>query len=143
VSAVLLLCAASALVMTGVIWFVQVVHYPLFDGVPPAAWPAYHARHTRRTGHVVIGPMVVELATAVALVADRPAGVPASLTIAGLACAVAAWALTLGVASPDHGHLGRGWDARVARRLVVLGWGRTAAWTGHAAVALAMLAAAG
>ena len=141
-SAVLLLCAASALFMTGVIWFVQVVHYPLFDGVPPGAWAAYHARHTTRTGYVVSGPMLVELVTAAWLVADRPAGVPASLAVAGLACAVVAWALTLGVATPDHGRLARGWDARVARRLVTLGWGRTAAWTAHAALALVMIAAA-
>jgi len=142
VSSVLLLCAASALVMTGVIWFVQVVHYPLFDGVPPAAWKAYHARHTMRTGYVVIGPMVVELVTAVLLVVERPAGVPAGLAVAGLACALAAWALTLAVASPDHARLADAWDERIARRLVRLGWGRTVAWTAHAVIALAMLAQA-
>jgi hypothetical protein len=68
--------------------------------------------------------------------------VPAGLAVAGLVLAVAAWILTLGVATPDHGRLSRGWDGRIARRLVALGWGRTAAWTAHAAVALAMIAQA-
>jgi hypothetical protein len=143
VSVILLLCAASSLVMTGVIWFVQVVHYPLFDGVPADAWPAYHDRHTTRVTVVVAGPMLVELGTAVSLVLDRPAGVPAGLTAAGLACAAAAWALTLAVASPDHGRLAGNWDPRVARRLVTAGWGRTAAWTAHAALTLVMLGLSG
>ncbi len=141
-SLVLLLNAAAALYMTGVIWFVQVVHYPLFDGVAAADWPAYHARHTRRTGYVVAPVMIVELATAALLVFDRPDGVGAGLALAGLVLAIAAWILTLGVATPDHGRLSGGWDARIARRLVTVGWGRTAAWTAHAAVALAMVAQA-
>ncbi len=141
-SVVLLLNAAAALYMTGVIWFVQVVHYPLFDGVAAADWPAYHARHTQRTGYVVAPVMLVELATAALLVLDRPDGVPAGLAVAGLVLAVAAWVLTLGVATPDHGRLSGGWDGRIARRLVTLGWARTVAWTAHGAVALAMIAQA-
>jgi hypothetical protein len=142
VSLVLLLNAAAALYMTGVIWFVQVVHYPLFDGIASADWPAYHARHTQRTGYVVAPVMVVELATAALLVLDRPDDVPAALAATGLALAIAAWILTLGVATPDHGRLARGWDTRIARRLVTVGWARTAAWSAHSAVALAMIAQA-
>ena len=142
-SAVLLADAAAALVMTGVIWFVQVVHYPLFDAVPAAGWTAFHARHSTRVTFVVVPPMLVELVTAAWLVLDRPAGVGRALAVAGLALAAASWALTLFVAAPDHGRLGDGWDAAIARRLITRGWFRTATWTGHAAVALAMLAAAG
>ena len=141
-TAVLVVNVAAALFMTGVIWFVQVVHYPLFDGVGAADWPAYHRRHTTRTGCVVAPLMVTELLTAALVVLDRPAGVPAGLAVAGLALATATWVLTLGLATRDHGRLADGWDARIARRLVTLGWARAAAWTAHGAVALAMLAQA-
>ena len=40
-------CLASTLFMTGLIWFVQVVHYPLFDRVESGAFRRYHADHTR------------------------------------------------------------------------------------------------
>lgn len=36
--------------MTGLIGFVQVVHYPLFDGVGKSDFAAYKAQNTRRTG---------------------------------------------------------------------------------------------
>lgn len=38
--------------MTGLIGFVQVVHYPLFDGVGKSDFAAYEAQHTWRTGFV-------------------------------------------------------------------------------------------
>lgn len=130
-----LTCAFSALFMTGVIWFVQVVHYPLFDAVGRDAWPQYHAGHTRRTGWIVAPVMIVELGSAALLVVNDATG----LTVAGVALAALTWALTFGLAVPDHGRLDRGYDAVVAGRLVTLGWWRCAAWTAHGAVALALL----
>jgi hypothetical protein len=53
---VLLLQAAATLFMTGVIWFVQVVHYPLMARVGAAGFPDYEAAHARLTGYVVVGP---------------------------------------------------------------------------------------
>ncbi len=54
--------------MVGVIWFVQVVHYPLFSRVGDSGFAAYSGAHSRLTGFVVGPPMLVEAATAVALV---------------------------------------------------------------------------
>ena len=47
--------------MAGVIWFVQVVHYPLFRGVGEHAFRCYEERHTVLTTWVVLPPMVAEL----------------------------------------------------------------------------------
>ena len=57
--ALLLACLASTLFMTGLIWFVQVVHYPLFDRVGAARFVPYHAAHSRRTSWVVAAPMAI------------------------------------------------------------------------------------
>jgi hypothetical protein len=59
---------AATLYMTGVIWFVQIVHYPLFSRVGQPGFSEYAREHVRRTGRVVAGPMLVELASAVAVV---------------------------------------------------------------------------
>jgi hypothetical protein len=50
----------SALFMTGLIWFVQAVHYPLLTSFG-ADSTAYQSAHMRRTTQVVAAPMLAEL----------------------------------------------------------------------------------
>lgn len=128
--------AAATLFMTGVIWFVQVVHYPLFVRVGAAAFVAYEREHARRTGWIVGPAMVLELLLAVALVASRGGG-PAWL---GLALLGVIWASTALVQVPLHNRLMAGPDAGLQRRLVLTNWVRTAAWTARAWLALAVTA---
>jgi hypothetical protein len=64
----LLVNAATTFFMVGVIWFVQIVHYPLFSSVGEAAFSEYERHHARRTGWVVAVPMLLELGTAIAMV---------------------------------------------------------------------------
>ncbi len=135
----LLACLGSTLFMTGVIWFVQVVHYPLFDRVEAASFRRYHAEHSRATGTVVLVPMVVELASAAWLGFRRPAGSPAWLGWLGLALAVATWAATFLLSVPAHRGLAGGFDPAIHRSLIRTNWLRSAAWTGHSAVVLAMV----
>jgi len=45
--------AAATLVMVGVIWFVQVVHYPLMARVSASEFAAYEREHQNRTTFVV------------------------------------------------------------------------------------------
>ncbi len=140
--AVLLANAASVLFLTGVIWFVQVVHYPLFARVGADNWVGYHAQHSRRTTWVVIGPMLVDLASSVALVGTRPDGVGAATAVAGAGLAATTWVATFALAVPAHRRLGPGWDAAAGRRLVAGNWLRTAAWSAHAVLVLTAIVAA-
>ena len=137
--AVLLLCTAAALFMTGVIWIVQVVHYALFDRVGADGWAAYHAAHTRRITAIVLLPMVVELGTAGLLVLAPPPGIPQPLLWVGLVLAAATWAVTFFVSVPLHGRLAGRFDDDACLALVRTNWARTGLWTGHAAVLLAIL----
>lgn len=57
---VLLAHVAATLFMVGVIWFVQVVHYPLFPRVGPEKFSLYLEAHSRLTTYVVGSPMLVE-----------------------------------------------------------------------------------
>ena len=138
----LLLNAAAVLVMTGVIWFVQLVHYPLFAGVGADQWQGYHREHSRRTAWVVVAPMTIDLATSVALVAAVPDGVSPALPVAGAVAAVVTWGATGLLAVPAHRHLGDGWHGGVGRRLTSTNWVRTAAWSLHSLIVLAALAQA-
>lgn len=146
-SALLLANAAATLVMVGVAWFVQVVHYPLFAMVGRARFGAYHEAHSRRTGFVVIAPMTVELVSSIWLVFQPPldrGGEPMSaLVIAGAVLAVATWVVTFAWSVPEHERLGTGFEDRAHRSLRASNLTRTIAWSAHGAVVVAMLATVG
>jgi hypothetical protein len=134
----LLLNLASTLAMTGIIWFVQVVHYPLFASVGADIFARYEALHATRTGWVVAPLMLTELATSLALLAPslRPANVSAvSVWIA--ACLVGViWLSTALLQVPLHGRLAQGYDAELVARLVATNWIRTVAWTARSWIVL-------
>lgn len=130
--------------MCGLIWFVQVVHYPLFGRVVGDGSRAYAAEHQRRTT-LVVGPlMLIELATAGLIAVSPPAGVPGSIAWAGLAAVVALWLSTAMVQVPLHARLGRdGHDATVIAGLVGTNWARTVLWTARAVLSVWMITSAG
>ena len=134
------LLAAHAFVtlfMTGLIWFVQVVHYPLFDRVGKADFPSYEQQHTRRTGWVVGGPMLLELGLATAL-AWSPGG---TMAWCGLALLGIIWLSTAVGQVPIHRRLGQGFDPVAHRRLVRGNWVRTIAWSLRGGLSVLMLSA--
>ncbi len=132
--------AAAALVMTGLIWFVQVVHYPLLAGVPPERSAAVAEEHQRRTSYVVAVPMAVEGLTTLALLADRPRDVSVIWPWIGALLVAIALGSTVMLSVPLHARMARGYDARTGPRLVLTNWPRTVAWTLHAVVGLVMIA---
>ncbi len=121
----------STLAMFGVIWFVQVVHYPLFSKVGEAGFRAYAASHANRTTVVVMPLMVAELLTAIALALAplRPGVVSAMESWIGLALVGVIWASTGLLQVPLHDALQKGFAPELVTRLVATNWVRTAAWT--------------
>ena len=117
--------AASTFFMAGLIWFVQVVHYPLFAAVGNSEFPAYSRLHQSLTTFVVGPPMLVEALTAGMLVVTRPAGVSAWLAWTGFALVIVIWASTALLQIPAHGRLASGFDASTAATLVSGNWIRS------------------
>ena len=127
--AVFLLHVLSTLVMVGVIWVVQLVHYPLFANVGEAGWTEYSAGHQWRITLIVGPTMVLELATALWLVLDRPTAFPAWAVLLGAALVGVIWLATAAFSVPAHNALGVDFDASAHGRLVATNWIRTVAWT--------------
>ncbi|MFT4542833.1 MAG: hypothetical protein ACI835_005302 [Planctomycetota bacterium] len=132
----LLIHAAATLFMTGLIWFVQVVHYPLFAGVSHDRFAQYERDHTKRAGWVVGPPMLTELGTAATLIYWRPNAIPAWAVWLGLALLGIIWLSTLLQQVPEHRRLLSGFDADSHRRLVRTNWIRTFAWTTRAGLSV-------
>jgi hypothetical protein len=119
----------STVFMAGVIWFVQVVHYPLFARVGPEVFRQYEQEHTSMTGFVVIPPMLIEAGTLALLWIYRPAGVSSSMMLLGTAPLVAIWASTFLLQVPCHEILSQGFDESAYKRLVSSNWIRTWGWS--------------
>lgn len=136
---VLLLHAASTLWMTGLIWFVQVVHYPLFSLVGTDDFATYEHAHTTRTTLVVGPPMLLELATTVMLLGLTSDEVPRGAAWTGAALLALIWVSTALLQVPQHSVLALGFDARAYEVLVQSNWIRTIGWSLRAALSLWLL----
>ena len=130
--------AAATLVMVGVIWIVQVVHYPLFARVG-GDFAAYADGHSRRISWVVGPPMLIEASTGLAIAIRPPGGVSSTLAWTGLALIGVLWLSTALLQVPEHQRLGRGFDAPAHRRLVLGNWVRTVAWSARGVLVLVLL----
>lgn len=136
----LLIHAAATLFMAGLIWFVQVVHYPLMARVGAEQFEDYEKHHQRLTTWVVGPAMLVELGSVVWLVFYPIAGVPGWMAYVGLALLVVIWLSTAMLQVPRHRELKRGFDVTVHSRLVGSNWIRTIGWSLRAVLALWMIA---
>jgi hypothetical protein len=137
--AVVIAHAATTLAMVGLIWFVQVVHYPLLAEVGPDRFVKYERRHVERTTLIVAPLMVVELTTAVWLALSPPDGVALWIPAVGLALLALVWGATALVQVRCHRRLGHGYDLAQIRQLASSNWIRTAAWTARGAIAFTLL----
>ena len=124
----LLLHLACAIFMTGLIWMVQLVHYPLMGLVGPQTFAEYHAEHSRRITYIVGPVMSLELLTGAFLLYPLDV-IPAWLALGNIALVLATWAATGLVQVPRHKLLSQSFDETVHRQLVNTNWVRTFAWT--------------
>jgi uncharacterized membrane protein len=126
----------STVALAGLIWFVQVVHYPLLAEVGEREFARYETMHCRRTGPVVAPLMLGEFATAAWLLFRPPAPDIAWATASGFLLLLAVWSSTAFLQVPCHRRLQRGFDPATVKRLVATNWIRTIAWTARGLLAL-------
>lgn len=127
--------------MVGVILFVHRVHYPLFDRYSVETFTATEASHQSRTFGVVFPPMILELATSLALLYFVPRGVPAWQPWAGAMLVGIGGFSTALVQIKLHEKLGAGFDATLHKKLVSSNRVRVAAWAAHGILCVIMLTA--
>ncbi|CAN5704464.1 hypothetical protein BH24ACT22_BH24ACT22_00400 [soil metagenome] len=126
--------------MVGLIWFVQIVHYPLFGSVGSDGFRTYAEAHSRLTTWVVGPPMLLEASTATLLIFVRPQSVPGTLVWTGAVLLAIAWLSTAFLQVPRHTSLGFGFDVGAHEFLVRSNWVRTVAWSLRGLVVLWMTA---
>ncbi|GAA4002700.1 hypothetical protein GCM10022408_12690 [Hymenobacter fastidiosus] len=127
-----LLNFACAAYLTGVIWTIQLAHYPGFAQAARDTFPAFHQQHARGISWVVLGPMVLELALANWLAWQGRALGTAVWWALGLVVLI--WAATFFISVPFHNRLAQGYDYVAIDGLVRTNWIRTLAWTARSGI---------
>jgi len=137
---VFLLHAAATFYMVGLIWFVQLVHYPLFSKVGDTGFVAYQEAHMARTSFAVGPPMIAEVAGAALLCFAPLQGLPPWSVWLGAGLVGLIWASTAVLQVPRHEALvAQGFDRAQHAALVASNWIRTAAWTARGGLVAWML----
>lgn len=129
---------AATWFMVGLIWVIQLVHYPLFAQVGRGEFSAYHADHNKLITMIVMPVMLTELISAFALALYPPARFQASLLWISVVLVGIAWLTTAFASVPAHGVLSAGFDLQAHRSLVLTNWARTIAWSIKGALLLVM-----
>ena len=129
----------STVYMLGVIYFVQLVHYPLFAQVGPRFYLDYHQKHVFWTTWVVGPPMLIEAFTTCLLLLLGYSGIEGInfvVHIWGTGLLFIIWLSTALIQVPCHERLINGFDQQVHRRLVNSNWLRTISWSLRTVLAL-------
>lgn len=111
-------------IMVGVIWVIQLVHYPAFAFVEEDTFIVFHRHHSFSVSLIVMPLMLTELALSLYLAYRTPPSFLFPLVIVLLL-----WASTFLIQVPLHQALGTVKDSERIELLVRTNWVRTALWT--------------
>ena len=123
----LILHLTATSVMVGVIWVIQLVHYPSFHFVELKQYNTFQRFHMSRISYVVIPAMLTELFTLILIVISMDQ--IDTLVLASAILLIFIWLMTAVFFSGVHQKLTLGYDQTVVDKLVKLNWGRTLLWT--------------
>lgn len=136
---IFLIHAGATLFLVGLIWTIQIVHYPLFASVGANNYAAYQTSHMSRITYVVAPVMLLELGAAIYFVFAGYEPLNPNYFRFGFALVLIVWASTLFLQSPIHGKLAQHFDAELVNKLVMTNWIRTICWTIRSALVLSMI----
>jgi len=138
-STIFVLHLSATVFMTGVIWVIQLIHYPLFARVGQEGYVAYQSEHEKRITWIVGPMMLLELATGALLLVNRPAAMPRTILVLNLALLGVIWLSTAFLQVPQHRRLESGYDAVAISRLVQTNWIRTVSWSARSIMLICVL----
>ena len=114
-------------IMTGVIWVIQIVHYPSFHFIEKELYTAFQKFHMNKISIIVIPIMLAELITGMMLFLDKSSKSP--LLVISFVILVLIWLITGVFFSKAHNELMTGYQELVVNQLVAINWIRTLLWT--------------
>ena len=126
---IFLLQVFSSCFLCGLIWMVQIVHYPLLLKIPAESFLVYVKSHQQRISVLVVPLMLIELSSAILLMFVPPVFFGFELRLVNLGLLGIIWISTFAVQVPLHSKLALNYDWQAIQQLVRSNWIRTLAWT--------------
>jgi hypothetical protein len=122
--------------MCGVIWIIQLIHYPSFAYISQNQFEQFHTQHTTAMG-LLVGPiMIVELIAGLWLMLTETN----KYTVIHLLLVLTLWLLTFLVSVPLHNKLATGYNLSAIENLIKTNWPRTLLWTAKAGLTTFLVA---
>lgn len=113
------------LLMTGVIWIVQIVHYPTFRFIDNQKFTLFSAFHAKYISFIVMPLMLIEILTATILALQYPE----NKIIINLTLLIITWLFTFFISVPLHTKLQKERSPNSIEKLIISNWPRTILWT--------------
>jgi uncharacterized membrane protein len=130
--------AAVTWMLVGLIWTIQIIHYPLLPDVGGEQFDRYHGRHMFRASLLIVPLALTEGALSAALLVFGHRHDPFAWL--GLLLVAIIAVSTMTIHGPLHLRLRGAPDERLMRRLIATNWIRTIAWSVRGVLALIILA---
>ena len=116
-----------ASIMVGVIWVIQLVHYPSFRFTDREKYVSFQIFHMRNISFIVVPVMILEFLSGLLLVLYHSN--QESLLRISFILLLIIWLVTALFFAQIHQKLSKGYDETLVRNLVSLNWIRTLLWT--------------
>ena len=120
--------ALSCFFMTGVIWIVQLVHYPCFFLIDKMKFKSFTKFHQQKISLIVAPVMLIELLASIVLLIYYPDR-HYFINYALILLLVGIWTTTMFICVPCHNNLYNKFNEYDLNRLIQTNWIRTILWT--------------
>ena len=116
----------STSIMVGVIWVVQLVHYPSFKYVNESDYIIFQKYHMSNISYIVFPVMFTELITALIILFF---GEKSLFFVLSLICLFLIWVITGVLFTKYHSILKEGKDLMIIEKMIKANWIRALLWT--------------
>jgi len=116
-------------ILTGLVWCVQLVNYPLFPWVDRDKFCDFEKKYQKRISILLFPLMVLECFFAILMLTVARSGFDRNLACILFALLLFIWFSTFCLQIPEHVELSNGFSFKNIKKLVLSNWIRTVAWT--------------
>ena len=116
----------STSIMVGVIWVIQLVHYPSFKYVNESDYINFQKYHMSNISYIVFPVMFTELITALIILFF---GEKSLFFVLSLICLFLIWVITGVLFTKYHSILKEGKDLMIIEKMIKANWIRALLWT--------------
>ena len=128
-SLILFINIFSAFFATGLIWTIQLVHYPSMRFVSRDKFELFHSFHQLRISIIAMPLMAIELITSIILFMQNIENESSLIFKINLIIVTLIWFSTFFIQVPLHQKLSKGKKNSLIDKLVLTNWFRTVLWT--------------